>query len=33
MKKEEVREAIIKNGFKIIEVNEMGDWVSFVAQK
>jgi len=33
MKQEEVREAILKNGFKIIEVNEMGDWVSFVAQK
>lgn len=33
MKKEEVKEAILKNGFKIIEINEMGDWVSFVAQK
>jgi ribosomal protein L11 methyltransferase len=32
-KKELVKEAILKNGFKIIEINEMGDWVSIVAQK
>jgi len=32
-KKELVKEAILKNGFKIIEMNEIGDWVSFVAQK
>lgn len=32
-KKELVKEAILKNDFKIIEVNEMGDWVSIVAQK
>lgn len=33
MKKAEVEEAILTNGFEIIEVNEMGDWVSFVARK
>jgi ribosomal protein L11 methyltransferase len=33
MKKEEVKEAILNNGFEIIEINEMGDWVSFVARK
>ncbi|MFA9463013.1 MAG: 50S ribosomal protein L11 methyltransferase [Velocimicrobium sp.] len=33
MKKEEVRIAILKNGFDILEENEMGDWVSFVAKK
>ncbi|WMJ90661.1 50S ribosomal protein L11 methyltransferase [Anaerocolumna sp. MB42-C2] len=32
-KKEQVKEAILKNGFKILEINEMGDWVSIVAQK
>ncbi len=32
MKKEEVEEALLKNGFEIVEVNEMGDWVSFVAK-
>lgn len=32
-KEETVREAILKNGFKILEVNKMNDWVSFVAQK
>ncbi len=32
-KKEAVKEAILKNGFKILEINEMGDWVSIVAQK
>lgn len=33
MKEEAVREALVKNQFKILEVNKMGDWVSFVAQK
>ncbi len=33
MKKEKVKEAILKNGFHILEINEMGDWVSIVAQK
>jgi ribosomal protein L11 methyltransferase len=32
-KEEAVREALLKNDFKIVEVNKMGDWVSFVAQK
>lgn len=32
-KKEAVKEAVLKNGFQIIEINEMGDWVSIVAQK
>lgn len=32
-KKEAVKEAILTNGFKILEINEMGDWVSIVAQK
>lgn len=32
MKKEEVHEALLKNGFEIVEINEMGDWVSFVAK-
>lgn len=32
MKKEEVKEALLKNGFEIIKVNEMGDWVSFVCK-
>jgi ribosomal protein L11 methyltransferase len=32
-KKEQVKEAILKNGFHILEINEMGDWVSIVAQK
>ena len=32
-KKKEVQEAILSNGFEIIEINEMGDWVSFVAKK
>lgn len=30
-KANEVQDALLKNGFKIIEKNEMGDWVSFVA--
>jgi ribosomal protein L11 methyltransferase len=33
MKEESVREALLKNHFTILEVNKMGDWVSFVAQK
>lgn len=32
-KKQEVQEALIANNFHIIETNEMGDWVSFVAKK
>jgi ribosomal protein L11 methyltransferase len=32
-KKEAVTNAIIKNGFEILEINEMGDWVSIIAQK
>lgn len=32
-KADEVRQAIEKNHFKILEKNVMGDWVSFVAQK
>lgn len=32
-KKQEVQEALIENNFHIIETNEMGDWVSFVAKK
>ncbi len=33
MKEEAVREALLKNHFTILEVNKMGDWVSFVARK
>ena len=33
MKKSEVEEAILENEFEILEMNEMGDWVSFVARK
>ncbi|WP_310602072.1 50S ribosomal protein L11 methyltransferase [Anaerosporobacter sp.] len=33
MKRDEVKEAIEKNGFTIIEENKMGEWVSFVARK
>ena len=33
MKRDEVKEAIEKNGFTIIEENVMGEWVSFVAKK
>ena len=32
MKRDEVKEAIEKNGFTIIEENVMGEWVSFVCQ-
>lgn len=31
-KKKEVEEALLQNGFDIVETNEMGDWVSFVAK-
>lgn len=30
-KADEVQDALLKNGFHIVEKNEMGDWVSFVA--
>lgn len=33
MKRDEVKEAIEKNGFTIVEENKMGEWVSFVARK
>lgn len=33
MKAEEVKQAILQNGFEIIETNKMGDWVSYVAKK
>jgi len=33
MKRTQVEEAILKNGFTIVEVKEMGDWVSIVARK
>lgn len=32
MKKEEVKKALLANGFQIIETIEMGDWVSFVSK-
>ena len=32
MKEEEVKNALDKNGFDIIEVTKMGDWVSIVAK-
>lgn len=32
-KREQVKEAILKNNFTILEINEMGDWVAFVAKK
>lgn len=32
-KLEEVKEAILNNGFEIIETNTMGDWVSFIGRK
>lgn len=31
-KKSEVEDALLQNGFDIVETNEMGDWVSFVAK-
>lgn len=33
MKEEQVRQALLKNGFIIEEVSHMGDWVSFTARK
>jgi ribosomal protein L11 methyltransferase len=33
MKKEQVKSAVTENGFEILEINEMGDWVSIVAKK
>ncbi len=33
MKEKDVEQAILKNGFTILKVNRMGDWVSFVARK
>lgn len=33
MKKNEVEQTLIDNGFEIIEVIQMGDWFSFVAKK
>lgn len=32
MKREEVEAALLKNGFNIVEINTMGDWVSFVVK-
>lgn len=32
MKEEEVKTALLQNGFEIIEVTKMGDWVSMVAK-
>jgi len=32
MKKEEVEQALIQNGFEIIKVNQMGDWFSFITK-
>lgn len=32
MKEEEVKAAILKNGFEIVEITRMGDWVSVVAK-
>ncbi len=33
MKENAVRGALLKNQFQILEINRMGDWVSFVTQK
>ena len=32
-KEEEVKQALQKNNFQILEKNTMGEWVSFVARK
>lgn len=32
-KEEQVKEAILKNGFEIVEITRMNDWVSIVAKK
>ena len=31
-KKEEVEQALIQNGFEILKINEMKDWVSFITK-
>lgn len=33
MREDEVRSALVKNGFKIIEENRSGDWLCFVTEK
>jgi len=33
LKAEEVKEALLANGFEIVEVTQMGDWYSYVARK
>lgn len=33
LKAEEVKEALLLNGFEIVEVTQMGDWFSYVARK
>ena len=33
LKAEEVKEALLANGFEIVEVTQMGDWFSYVARK
>ena len=33
MKREEVKAALLKNQFEIVEETKMGDWVSFVCKK
>jgi len=33
LKAEEVKEALLSNGFEIVEVTQMGDWFSYVARK
>lgn len=32
MKKEEVEQAFLQNGFEIIKINQMGDWFSFIVK-
>lgn len=32
-KKEEVEQALLQNGFKILKINRMKDWVSFITKK
>lgn len=32
IKKDEVETALIKNGFEIVKINQMGDWFSFLAK-
>lgn len=33
LKAEEVKEALLKNGFELVETTQMGDWFSYVARK